>query len=139
MAPFQNKDYLPLYKFNPQKSRFITNDYVGYADLNGKLLVPPKYELVEIENSGHGFIIAKGSDYNFTYGVLDADGKIVIPPIYDKVIRYPRRQIGKHYVKFDFPVLCKKNGVFRFIDKSGNELPFKATRVIDFTEYKYRY
>lgn len=135
---FENNDYLPLYKFNPKKDRFISNDYKGYADLKGNVLVPPKYKKVWVESSGKGFIVQKATKENGfnNFGVLNGKGKIVIPLNYTSIIRYNKPSEGRNYVKFEFPVLAKKDGMFRFVGKNGKELPLKAKNYTDFKKRK---
>ena len=68
-----------------------TNQLIGFADMNGKVVIPPQFEFVRpfkngvaafcmgsLQEEGEYKIVAGGK-----WGLIDIDGKIVAPAIYN--------------------------------------------------------
>lgn len=103
-----------------------TEDKMGYADMNGKILVSPKYDAVtpfsegmaavangtqKIDISdGEGRFVFKGGSWGF----IDKKGKEVIPLMYDSIASPCRFENGK--------IKVLKNGCWFYIDKNNKQI-----------------
>jgi DNA-binding transcriptional regulator/RsmH inhibitor MraZ len=102
----------------------------GYIDRTGKIVIPPRFDGAGKFSEGRAIVIIDGK-----YGYIDKTGKVVIQPQFIRQhIRKWSRSIG------DFSeglavVLVRENGLFGFIDRSGNQvIPLKFTGVLDFSQ-----
>jgi len=89
-----------------------TRRVLGCVDIKGNVIVPLKYEKIEI--SGRYFIVSdydkqkRGSVFNNSYGVCDNRGKVLIPLIYDRI---------EHFIKVGKGVfVCYKNPKVKIVD-----------------------
>ncbi len=56
-------------------------NYWGVMDVDGNIILPPEYELVNIQKDGYMFF-----SYNGKYGMANSKGEIIIEPIYDYIL-----------------------------------------------------
>lgn len=54
--------------------------YCGVMDVDGNIILPHEYELINIQKDGYMFF-----SYNDKYGVANSQGEIIIEPVYDHV------------------------------------------------------
>lgn len=78
----------------------------GYADKNGVLVIPAKYDLANPFREGLAVVAFDGG-----FGFIDKGGNTVVAPRYD----------WAHHFS-DGLALVKKKGLLGYIDKSGNEV-----------------
>ena len=95
------------------------NDKYGFADENGNIVIPLKYDNAEDFSEG----LAKVR-LNDKYGFIDKSGNEVIPLKYDYACEFSEG-LAKVYLNYKYG----------FIDKGGNEvIPFKYDVAEDFSE-----
>lgn len=120
---FQNKKYLPLFKKDKTSGRFM----VGFANLDGKILVPAKFQKVFPEESGNGFLTMNDK----RFGIITAEGREFLPAQFDIYLN-SRLSLYRDTSNFSFPVAFKKDGVWHYITENGALLPVKANELISF-------
>lgn len=99
----------------------VAGNKCGYVDKNGKTVIQPKYDKINIFNDGYALVGTKDGDDNMKYQIIDTDGKTVVS-IKDKY--HPETIMIKGRI------LLKEEESDRYcvMDKEGNvtKLPEKA-------------
>ncbi|MCA9802168.1 MAG: WG repeat-containing protein [Cyanobacteria bacterium HKST-UBA02] len=87
LIPFcQGGEYYPKYQFC-QGGRW------GYMDLNGKIVIPPRYEKAGRFINGYAVVTASHKRERPAVGLIDRSGKMVLNPIYDSLEIVPKGKI----------------------------------------------
>lgn len=66
---------------NPNKNDYDGNNFDNYIDHTGKLLIPARYQFIEVFQKGELRMYSRQGRYGF----LDTNGKEIVPPIYSFV------------------------------------------------------
>lgn len=81
--------------------RIVENKKMGFADLNGNIIIPPTFDFVRPFADGRaafnkGGQMQQDGEYQMlkggTWGFIDKKGKIVIPPIYTDVSDFENKK-----------------------------------------------
>lgn len=83
----------------------------GCLDINGKIVIAPKYDGIYDFNNGIAIVLD-----NRKYGAIDTKGNIVIPIVYDRLGGGLGMWNGKYTIGL-------KGGKFGFVDKANNFYP----------------
>jgi hypothetical protein len=101
--------------------------YVGYARLDGSIVVPPIYDEVSADKDKNGYLVKLKSKY----GILGYNGKPILKTEYDDVLLDEEK--GYHVnVAFQFPILARKNGQWRYMDEQGRSLGLTVGEYVSF-------
>jgi hypothetical protein len=84
----------------------VSSDKFGFIDKTGKVVIPLKYDLVDLFSEGLAKVTLNNKD-----GFIDQSGKELIPLKYDRVEWFSEGLAG-----------VELNGKWGFIDKSGKEV-----------------
>lgn len=99
----------------------VAGNKCGYVDKNGKTVIMPKYDVINMFEDGYALVGTKDGDDNMKYQIIDTDGKTVVS-IKDKY--HPETIMIKGRI------LLKEEESDRYcvMDKEGNvtKLPEKA-------------
>ncbi|SFB91853.1 WG containing repeat-containing protein [Parapedobacter composti] len=97
----------------------------GIADSTGQVLVPPKYDGVEVFNNGAYFLLSVG----YKFGIADRSGQIILPVEFDNLLlnRYEKG------TEITFPMLCYKNGEWQYYTDKGEVLQVEGVPSGTFT------
>ncbi len=122
---YQRGDFLLLRRNTPGgETRF------GVADLRGRVLIEPVYSSVLFDEAGQAFIVGKDG----RFGVALANGRLAVPCEYDDIVPASiNRYMGSF--TFSWPLLCKKDGAFRYVRSNGQPLPVKVDTIGDPAAY----
>lgn len=102
--------------------------HVGYARLDGSIVVPPIYDEVSADKNGNGYLVRLKKKF----GILAHNGKQVLQAEYDDVLL----DEGRGYtgpVSFQFPILVKKGGQWQYMDEQGRPLGLAIGAYVAFT------
>lgn len=124
-------DYLKISIYNKQ----LDKNLFGMMTLDGKEIVPPKYNKIYVFTNGKGFLIKS----NLGWGILDETGKVLVPPVLDNIY-FNETSLGGFIKNIQYPVLCELDGHYFYVTHSGKILPFSTTGRIRFqNRYGWRY
>jgi len=104
-------------KFNPQKDE--TGKY-GYADINGKVIIPFEYDWICNEILREKFLWVEKED---KVGMIDLNNQVIIPFEYEKPIKF------NNYSDF---LTLRKSGKEGVLDFQGNVIiPFEYDAIFE--------
>ncbi|MDN3594671.1 WG repeat-containing protein [Zunongwangia endophytica] len=118
---FQDENYLPLFKKDESSEKLLE----GFADLDGKILVPAKFQKVWKEESGNGFLTMN----NNRFGIITAEGKEILDSKIDVYLNSPMSPY-RDTSNFSFPVAFKEDGIWQFMNEDGKILPIRSKEII---------
>jgi hypothetical protein len=97
-----------------------TNGKYGFKNQKGKVIIPAKFESVQMECEDGRYCSAK---LNGNWGIINNSGKVLIPFEYEYIERCFREGV----------IMAQKNGKQGFVDKNNNVIvPFKYTNAAGF-------
>lgn len=100
----------------------------GVADLSGRVLLEPVYEKVLFDEDNKGFLVFKDGKF----GLALADGRLAVPVEYDDVVPLSLNRYISTFT-FSWPLLCRKDDAFVYIDRNGKPLPVQIKEVMAYT------
>lgn len=113
-------DAILLFKESPDAGYLLK----GFARKDGKVIVPPQYEIMWKDENASRFLVRK----NEKFGVLAADGTWLIPAIYDDA-RANKINSYTGVVSLSFPLLCFNGKNWVYVTLGGKELPYVADNI----------
>ncbi|MBW2960571.1 WG repeat-containing protein [Mesonia aestuariivivens] len=123
LPSLENKRYLFLKK----RDKATGNMLQGFANFEGKVVVPPHFDKVYPDGNGNGFFTMK----NNHYGVITADGREILKPLYIIGIDGPFNSRTLE-MDFHFPVPFQENNSWKYMTENGKILPIKSSDLILF-------
>lgn len=123
------------YSFEYQRGPYLvlrrSHDAGGYltgvAGPGGKVLLQPEYHGVFFDTEHKGFLLEK----NRRFGLATADGRVVVPVEYEDIVPQAINGYSGSF-SYTWPLLCKKNGGWVYLNRNGQPLPLKIREVVPF-------
>src|SRR5699024_8323626 len=96
----------------------------GLMNLDGDILIPTEYDKILYFTNGKGFVV----EQDRRYALLNQQGEPIVPVVLDNVYF---RNAGSTFADFveasgEFPILCKINGLYFYVNQDGSIWPFVA-------------
>lgn len=118
------------YKFKKGKYMVIARydaesdyNFFGLMTQEGEVILPPNYTNIYRSKNNNGFMVERFE----AWGVFDENGNEIVPVVLDNIytsVSYPAT------VKdLSFPVLCELEGLYFYVKKNGELLPFVTDEV----------
>ncbi|PUZ26318.1 hypothetical protein DCC81_19040 [Chitinophaga parva] len=99
----------------------------GFAGLDGKTVIPAKYESIRATENKQYFLVKAGEQS----GIIRRNGEVVLPVEFEEVL-LDDNTLYFGEAAFSFPVMAKKNGTWAYYDTEGKALPLRMKATIDY-------